>query len=60
MEQAWPDILTLPFQAIECYFGNITPIDDEWTNEDGDEMWDICKDKMLDLKVLNVAPSTQV
>lgn len=56
----WPDILTEPFQAIECCFKSISPFDTEWTLEDGDELYDLVAGKLLSAKVLSIAASTYI
>eukprot|EP00111_Clytia_hemisphaerica_P003727 TCONS_00010704-protein len=58
---AWPDIMTLPFQAIQCSFKDVTPKEgNEWTLEDGDVLWDKACEKLLQCQALSVGPSDYI
>ncbi|KAK3755414.1 hypothetical protein QZH41_016628 [Actinostola sp. cb2023] len=48
---AWPDILTLPLQGIECSLVNIIPLENNWTNSDGNVLWDMSEERLLFVKV---------
>jgi len=60
VHKSWPDILTPAYQAIECSFRNIKPIDQDWSEEDGDQFWDLVKDKLLVAKVLTTEASDYI
>lgn len=54
----WADIMSLPFQAIQCTFAHITPKGKaEWSLEDGDKLWDMTCDKLLQIQPMRVGPS---
>ncbi|XP_065064666.1 putative ATP-dependent RNA helicase TDRD12 [Rhopilema esculentum] len=55
--KAWPEILELPFQAVECSLVQISPKGSEWTTEDGDCLWDLCQNKLLVAQVKSEFPS---
>ncbi|XP_066290762.1 uncharacterized protein [Branchiostoma lanceolatum] len=58
LKEPWEEVMQLPFQAIEACLGSILPLpDQQWTEESGDELWDMVFEKMLFAQVLSVGPS---
>eukprot|EP00058_Branchiostoma_floridae_P027021 XP_002612512.1 hypothetical protein BRAFLDRAFT_120982 [Branchiostoma floridae] len=58
LKEPWKEVMQLPFQAIEACLGSVQPLHgQQWTEESGDELWDMVFEKMLFAQVLSVGPS---